>query len=192
MKRTQLSAAVVLVSLLAVSFLPFASSATSTPNLNLPPPTLPAVTYYINGTSNHFTVSTPQWQLLFSGVFDNRSIVSYNWSQNATQDLIVFDLSYTGLNPFGVQLISALSFIGSPTVANFTLALHRIAGANSLAQSGGKTLTNMEALNSGAYPGFSWSQPQVKSLSAEYRDAGIIVGLIAITFILYFVFNRKR
>ncbi len=192
MKRAQVTAAVLLVSLLAASFLPFASTASSTPNLGLPPATLPVVTYYINGTSDHYTISTPQWQLLFSEVIDNRSIVSYNWSQNASQDLIVFDLSYTGLNPFGVQLISALSYIGSPTIANFTLALHRVAGANSLVQSGGNTLTNIQALNAGAFPGFSWSQPQVKSLSAEYRDAGIIVAIIIATFVLYFVFNRKR
>lgn len=192
MKSSQLAAAVVLFSLIAVSFVPFASSAASTPTLSLPPATLPAVTYYINGTSDHYTISDPQWQLLFSGVINNRTIVSYNWSQNSTEDLIVFDLSYTGLNPFGVELISALSYIGSPTIANFTLALHKVGGSNSLVQSGGKTLTNMQALNAGAYPGFSWSQVKVKPLSAEYRDAGIVIAIILATFVLYFVFNRKR
>lgn len=192
MKSTHLTAAVVLFSLLAVSFVPFAASAATQPTLSLPPTTLPTVTYYINGTENHYTLSTPQWQLLFSDVFNNRSIVSYNWSQNSTEDLIMFDLSYTGLNPFGVELVSALSFIGSPTIANFTLALHKVAGAKSLVNSGGNTLTNMQALNAGAYPGFTWSQVKVKSTSAEYRDAGIILAIIVATFVLYFYFNRKR
>ncbi len=192
MKSSHLTAAVVLFSLLAASFVPFAASAATQPTLSLPPTTLPTVTYYINGTSDHYTLSTPQWQLLFSDVFNNRSIVSYNWSQNSTEDLIMFDLSYTGLNPFGVELVSALSFIGSPTVANFTLALHKVAGAKSLVTSGGNAITNMQALNAGAYPGFSWSQVKIKSTSSEYRDAAIILGIIAVTFVLYFVFNRKR
>lgn len=192
MKKTQITAAIVLFSLLAASMIPFASSATSTPTLSLPPATLPAVTYYLNGTSDHYTLSEPQWQLLFGSVINNRSIVTYNWSQNSTEDLIVFDMTYSGLNHFGVELISALSFIGAPTVANFTLALHRVGGQNSLVQSGGKTLTNMQALNAGAYPGFSWSQIKVKPLSTEYRDASIIAGIIVATFVLYFVFNRKR
>lgn len=192
MKSTRLTAAVILFSLLAASFVPFASSAATQPTLSLPPTTLPAVTYYVNGTADHYTLSTPQWSLLFTDVFNNQSIVSYNWSQNSTEDLIIFDLSYTGLNPFGMELISAISLIGSPTAANFTLALKKVGGAQSLVSSGGKTLTNMQALNAGAYPGFSWSQIKVKSTSSEYRDAAIITGIIAATFILYFVFNRKR
>lgn len=192
MKRSHLTAAIVLFSLLAASFVPFASSASNSPTLSLPPSTLPAVTYYINGTSDHYTISNPQWQILFSSVINNRSLISYNWSQNSTEDLIVFDLSYTGLNPFGVELISALSYIGSPTAENFTLALNKVGGASSLVTSGGKTLTNMQALNAGAFPGFDWSQIRVKPLATEYRDAAIVLGIILVTFVLYYMFNRKR
>lgn len=192
MKKFQLTAAVVLLTLFAASFVPMVSSAATTPTLNPPPSTLPAVTYYINGTENHYTISGPQWQILFSDVINNRSLVAYNWSQNTTEDLIVFDLSYSGLNTFGVQLVSALSFIGSPTAQNFTLALKAVSGMPSQVKSGGNTITNIQALNSGAYPGFSWSQTKVKSLSAEYRDAAIIVAIIALTFVLYFYFNRRK
>lgn len=192
MKKIQFTAAIVLLSLFAASFTPFVSAASSTPTLSLPPATLPAVTYYINGTENHFTISNPQWQVLFTDVINNKTIVSYNWTQNATEDLIVFDLSYSGLNPFGIDLISALSSIGSPTAENFTKALNKVANADSQVQSGSKTLTNIQALDSGAYPGFSWSQPRVKSLSAEYRDAAIVGAIIAATFVLYFYFNRRK
>lgn len=191
MKKSQLTATLLLLSLFAASFAPMVSTA-STPTLNSPPATLPAVTYYINGTSDHYTLSNPQWQILFSSVINNRTVISYNWSQNSTEDLIVFDLSYTGLNTFGVELVSALSFIGAPSAQNFTLAFQKVANSPSLVQSGGSTLTNIQALNAGAYPGFSWSHTQVKSASSEYRDAAIIIIIIAATFVLYFYFNRRK
>lgn len=191
MKRVQLTAAVVLISLLASSFLPLSAAAT-TPTLGLPPAALPSYTYYINGTSEHYTITSPNWDTLFTSVFNNQSMISYNWSQNATEDLIIFDLSYSGPNSFGVQFINALSSVGAPSAANFTVAFKKVENLNSKVTSGGSPLTNIQALNSGAYPGFSWSKPKVKPLSTEYRDAAIVVGIILATFVLYFYFNRKR
>ncbi|MCL4337338.1 MAG: hypothetical protein M1129_03405 [Candidatus Thermoplasmatota archaeon] len=191
MKKIEVLAALALFSVFLIAIAP-ASSAAQTPTLSPPPVTLPSVTYYINGTENHYTLSNPQWQLLFSDVINNKSMVSYNWSQNLTEDLIVFDLSYTGLNPYGMTLISQLSFIGSPTVQNFSKAFNNTKNDPSLVKSGGSTLSNIQALNAGAYPGFNWSQIKVNPVSTDYRDAGIIGAIIAATFVLYFYFNRKR
>lgn len=191
MKKTQVLAALAFFSVFIIGLAP-ASSAAQMPTLTLPPPTLPSYTYYFNGTSTQYTISNTQWQLLFEKVFNNKTMVSYNWTQNTTEDLIVFDISYTGLNPYGLSLINQLSAIGSPSLQNMSKAFNNTKNAPSLVTSGGSTLTNIQALNAGAYPGFSWSQIKVKPLSAEYRDAGIIAAIIAATFILYFYFNRKR
>ena len=191
MKTSQLTTLLVLATLFAVSLAPVAASA-QTPPLSAPPATLPSYTYYINGTSTHYTITTPEWNAFLNSVINNQTIVSYNWSQNATEALILFDISYLNPNPFGMELVKALSYIGSPTVENFTKAFKSIENANSLVKSGGTYMTNIQALNSGAYPGFSWSEPRVKTLSAEYWDTAIIVGIIAATFVLYFYFNRKR
>lgn len=191
MKKIEVFSAMAIFSVLLIALAP-ASSAAQMPTLTTPPATLPAITYYINGTENHYTLSNPQWQILFNDVYNNKSMVSYNWSQNLTEDLIVFDLSYTGLNPYGLALVNQLSFIGSPTAQNLSAAFNNTKNGASLVKSGGSTLSNIQALNAGAYPGFSWSQIKVKSASAEYRDAAIIVAIIAVTFVLYFYFNRKR
>ena len=177
--------------LFVVSLIPVMSSA-STPTLTSPPASLPAVTYYVNGTATHYTITTSEWQDFFSTVIDNKSFVKYNWSANVTQDLIIFDLSYTGLNPYGSQLIVALSQIGGPSNANFSKAFRTTQNATSLVTSGGSQLSNIQALNSGAYPGFSWSKPKVTGALTEYRNIAIIVAIFAAVFVLYFYFNRKR
>lgn len=185
MRRNLISAITVLTLLLAVGILPTAVNA-STPQLNPPPASLPAVTYYTS--SSHYTITTTEWQAFFSNVIDNRSIVSYNWSANTTQDLIVFDLSYSGMNSYGLALVVALSNTGFPSVANFTKAFWAVANETS-AVSGH---TNLQALNSGAYPAFSWSTPKVHTTAQNYYYAGLVVSIIAAVFVLYFVFNRKK
>ncbi len=191
MKKIQVLIAVAFFSVFIIALAP-ASTAAQTPTLSQPPATLPTITYYINGTSTYDSISNTQWQVLFQDVFNNHNLVKYNWSQNLTEYLIVFDLSYTGLNPYGNALLVSLSNIGAPTAQNFSKAFNDTKDQLSLVKSGGSTITNIQALNGGAYPGFSWSTVKVKSLSAEYRDAAIIVALIAVTFVLYFYFNRKK
>ena len=159
----------------------------STPPLSPPPSTLPSITYYYHNTKN-FTITSSDWNNFFTDVIDNRTIVTYNWSANATQELIVFDLSYTGMNIYGSSLVVALSSIGSPTVANMTKAFWAV--ANDSSQVSG--YTNIKALDAGAYPGFSWSTPTINPASVTERNVAIIVGIVAVTFILYFVFNRKH
>lgn len=164
----------------------------STPVLNPPPASLPSPTYYVNGTSTHYTITTTEWDSFFSDIIDNKSFVSYNWSANTTQDLIVFDLSYTGMNPYGMEIVYALSTIGFPSVQNFTKAFWMVANKTSMVTSGGTHLTNLKALDSGAFPGFTWSKPRVTGILTEYRDAAIILAIFAGMFVMYFYFNRKR
>lgn len=185
MHKNTIIVATILSMFLAVGFIPAAASA-STPQLSLPPSSLPAVTYYTSDT--HYTITTTQWDAFFNNVIDNTSIVSYNWSANATQDLIVFDLSYTGINNYGLQLVNALSYIGFPSVTNFTKAFWAIANKTSSVNG----LTNHQALNAGAYPGFSWSTPKVHTAIQNYYYTGSIIAIIAAVFVLYFVFNRKK
>ncbi|AKA48209.1 hypothetical protein IX51_02820 [uncultured archaeon] len=185
MQKNAIIVVTVLSMFLAVGLLPAAASA-ATPQLNPPPSSLPAVTYYTS--DNHYTITTTEWNAFFSSVIDNKSIVSYNWSSNATQELIVFDLSYLGINSYGLQLVNALSGIGFPSVANFTKAFWAVANKTSSVNG----LTNHQALNAGAYPAFSWSKPKIHTPTQNYYYAGIIIALIAATFVLYFVFNRKK
>ncbi|HLH85257.1 MAG TPA: hypothetical protein VKU79_00110, partial [Thermoplasmataceae archaeon] len=168
------------------------SSASSQPTLSLPPSSLPTYTYYINGTSNHYTITDSEWNTFFTDIIDNKTYVTYNWSSNATQDLIIFDLSYSGLNYYGMQWVVQLSQIGSPSLANMSKAFNATKDLQSLVSSGGHYLTDIQALNAGAYPGFSWSHPRVPSMTTEYRNIGIIVVIVVSMFILYYVFNRKK
>ena len=185
MKKSLGAALVLFATLILVSVTPLGSVA-STPSLSAPPATLPAITYYTNST--HYTITTNQWNSFIFDVIDNKSFVKYNWSQNATQQLILFDLSYSGLNPFGSELVVALSSIGFPDVHNMTKAFFAV--ENESSQISG--YTNIQALNAGAYPGFSWSQPKVHSPIETYYEVGSILAIVAATFVLYFVFNRKK
>ena len=162
--------------------------------LPMPPSTLPSLEYYVNGSSSHYTITSSDWSLFFSDVLDNGTIVSgYNWSVNATEALVVFDTSYTGLNYYGLQLVSALSEMNaSPTAQNFTKAFKKIENDKSLVKYGGVTLTNIRALELGAFPGFTWGHPRVNTLSVDYRDAAIIIAIFISMVVLYFVFNRRK
>ncbi|WP_297216222.1 hypothetical protein [Thermoplasma sp.] len=170
--------ALILISLPAVSL-------ASSPSLPLPPASLPSITYYYGST--HYSITQAEWNSFFADVIDNKSYVSYNWINVSTQDLIVFDLSYTGLNPYGLELVVALSGIGFPSVQNMTKAFKSI--ENKPSQIPG--YTNIQALDAGAYPGFSFSKPVVNH-TGEYIGIGIIIVLFASIFVLYYVFNRRK
>ncbi len=55
-----------------------------------------------------------------------------------------------------------------------------------------KGYTNIQALDAGAYPGFSFSKPVVARKTVQYEEAGAIIAIIAGMFVLYFIFNRKK
>lgn len=185
MQKNAIIVVTVFTMFLAVGFLPAAASA-STPQLSAPPSTLPTVTYYTS--DNHYTITTTEWNTFFTDVIDNMTIVTYNWSANSTQDLILFDLSYNGLNSYGLQVVNALSAFGFPDATNFTKAFWAVANKTSAVNS----LTNHQALNVGAYPAFSWSKPKIHTSAQNTYYAAMIVAIIAATFVLYFVFNRKK
>lgn len=192
MNKLKLVSVVALVLLLASTIgVAGSSSAATTPVLPLPPSSLPTMTYYTaNGTN--YAINTTLWSELFFDVIDNSSYVSFNWSANNTQYLIVFDLSYTGLNAYGLQFISSLSSVGSPTIANYEIAFNMTKNMHSLAKDNGKQVTNIVALDYGAFPGFSWSRVDIKSNLTEYRNIGIVVAIVAAMVVLYFYFNRKK
>ncbi len=175
----------IIFSLLLVAFLPSVAVA-STPTLSPPSGTLPSETYYYGVT--HYTVTDSDWRAFFTSVYDNSSYVSYNWGNNTTQYLILFGLSYKGMNPYGLQILVALSSIGFPTLKNMTIAFNKT--KNMASQVSG--YSNIQALNAGAYPGFTWSVVKVKPQSTVLLEVTIIGIIMAATFVLYFVFNRKR
>ncbi len=179
------TALLITVSMLGVTLaVPVASA--DTPHLSPPTGPLPSVTYYTATT--HYTVSGNEWRAFFAHVYDNKSYVTFNWANNTTQFLILFDLGYRGLNHYGLEILTALSEIGFPSVKNMTIAFNKTKNLPSLV----KGYTNIEALDAGAYPGFSWSVPQIKPAYLEYLYGGIILSIVAATFVLYYVFNRKR
>ena len=194
MKKVQILVSIAILSMLLISSGVSSAATTAPSTLPSPPSSLPSFTYYVNDTSSHYTISSSDWSLFFLDVLDNTSIVSgYNWSANSTQDLVVFDLSYTGMNYFGMQLVSALTVMNlGPSVKNFTMAFNKIKNDNSLVKYGGKTLTNIRALQLGAFPGFTWAHPRVNPAYVDYRDAAIIIAIVASMFVLYYVFNRRK
>ncbi|MCL5989614.1 MAG: hypothetical protein M1166_04710 [Candidatus Thermoplasmatota archaeon] len=191
MKKLKLIAIMILAVVLLGTIGITGNSSAAVPKLNLPPTSLPTMTYYTtNGSS--YALNTTLWAELFFDVIDNSSYVSFNWSANSTQYLIVFDLSYTGLNPYGLQFISSLSSIGAPTVAHYKQAFNVTKNMMSQAKNNGKTVTNIVALDHGAFPGFSWSTVNIKSNLTEYRNIGIVVAIVIAMFVLYYYFNRKK
>ena len=176
--------AIIIVLSLVMIMAPFTSSA-STVTLPPAPSSLPAVEYNYNGTNESVTGS--DWISFFSNVIDNTHYVKYSFN-TSTQYLIVYDLNYTGMNPYGLQFIQALSTIGTPTLKNMTLAFNDTKDQSSQV----KGYTNIKALDAGAYPGFSFSKPMIKPLSEDYEAIGIIVAIIAGMIALYYVFNRKK
>ncbi len=156
------------------------------PTMPPPPATLPSIPYSYNGVN--YTISSTNWTNFFNGVIDNHKYVTYNWSGISTQDSIIFDMNYTGLNPYGAELVNALSNTGSPTVSNMTTAFKAIENHSSMV----KGYTNIKALDAGAYPGFSFSKPAIQPLMVEVGEYGAIIAIIAGMIALYFVFNRKK
>ncbi|MCL5731212.1 MAG: hypothetical protein M1605_03735 [Candidatus Thermoplasmatota archaeon] len=178
----------IITPLIALIFIGSSFSSAGIPTLSPPPSTLPGFTYYIQGSQGvHYTITDVQWKELFTDVFDNSTYVSYNWSTNVTQYLIVFDLSYTGLNPYGMQFVLALSQIGFDSVANMSKAFNMT--KNDQSQISG--YTNIQALDAGAYPGFSWSVP-IKKASNNDLYYGVLIAIAASVVVLYYVFNRKK
>ena len=167
---------------------------TASPTLASPPSTLPTEKYYYYNTTSHncmeYNVTGSGWHTFFSKVIDNHKYVKYDWANVTTQYSIIFDQNYSGLNYYGAEFISALSSTGSPTVKNMTVAFEGIEKKSSLVDLG--KYTNIKALNTGAYPGFSFSKPAIKPLVSEYEDFGIIAAIIAGMIVLYFIFNRKK
>lgn len=183
--KSKLLTVIVLAVFLCVPLLSTESAAKG-PSLGTEPSSLPGISYLYDGVLQNITAS--DWTTFITDVYENKTYVSYNWTQNATQDLILFDLSYTGLNSYGLDVIKALSAVGGPSLSNFTKAFTSTKNDQSQIQG----YTNIQALNGGAYPGFSWSVPKVKK--PEYQDIFLasIVGIVAVIFVLYFIFNRKR
>jgi len=167
---------------------------TASPTLAAPPSTLPTETYYYYNTTTHITneynVTSSDWNLFFSDIIDNKTYVTYKWVNVTTEDSIIFDQNYTGLNHYGLEFITALSTTGSPTLKNMSIAFKDIENKPSLVDNG--KYTNIAALNAGAYPGFPFSKPAIKPLISEYEDFGILIAIVAGMVVLYFVFNRKK
>ncbi len=157
-------------------------------NITLPPSNLPVISYYYGTGDLHYTITSTDWASILTNVFDNSSIITYSFANNTTQALILLDITYTGLNPYGVEYVAALSQVGKLDKANEIKAFWLT--ANKSSQIPG--LTNWQALNLGAYPGFSWSKPKVVPFSTSYEYAIILIAIVASVFVMYFVFNRRK
>jgi hypothetical protein len=157
-------------------------------NVTIAPTTLPSYTYYYGTANTACNITSGDWTSIFANVFNDRSIISYNFSANTTEFLIIFDITYTGLNPFGMTYVHALSQEGNLSVAHERAAFWTVANKTSLI----KGYTNWEALNHGGWPGFSWSRIKVLPINVTYEYTGIMVAVVLSVFVLYFVFNRRK
>ncbi len=209
MKLIRISLAIVILMLAIISIAPLATasvnnhgqnemldshSATATPfvnelqNVTTAPSTLPSYTYYYGTANTACNITSGDWSNIFSNVFNDRSIISYNFSANTTEFLIIFDITYTGLNAFGLVYVHALSMEGNLSVAHERAAFWNVANKTSLI----KGYTNWEALNHGGWPGFSWSRIRVLPTNLTYEYVGIMVVVVGSIFAMYFVFNRRK
>ncbi len=157
-------------------------------NVTTAPSTLPYSIYYYGPSNTECNITSGDWNSIFANVFNNRSIISYNFSSNTTEYLIVFDITYTGLNPFGLSYVNALSTEGNLTVANERAAFWKVANDTSMI----KGMTNWYVLNHGGWPGFSWSRLKQLPTNLTEEYTGIMVAIVASVFVLYFVFNRRK
>ncbi len=185
MKKSKILSVLIFAMFMLLPLMAMQASAT-VPPLGTEPTSLPAIEYLYGGAAEN--ISASDWTIFINGIYDNSTYISYNWTTNTTQDLIIFDLSYSGLNAYGLQMIKALSIIGTPTLANFTRAFLNTQNDSSQI----KGYSNIQALNGGAYPGFSWSVPKVKKPEYQYAFTVILAGIVVSTFVLYYIFNRKR
>ncbi|MCL4335098.1 MAG: hypothetical protein M1402_03265 [Candidatus Thermoplasmatota archaeon] len=185
MNGKALISAIVILSLALVSIVPSVTLA-ATPALQPTPTTLPTMTYYIGNKTYGITDSL--WKTFFKDVYDNKTYVTYPWANNSTQYYIVYDLSYTGPNAYGLQILIQMEKIGGASVKNLTIAFNKTKGMASQVSG----YSNIGALDAGAYPGFSWSVPKIKPGGVTETDYGILVAIVASIFVLYFVFNRKK
>lgn len=157
-------------------------------NVTEAPSTLPSYTYYYGPANTACNITSADWTNIFANVFNDRSIISYNFSANTTEFLIIFDITYTGLNPFGLTYVHALSQQGNLSVSHERAAFWTVANKTSLISG----YTNWEALNHGAWPGFSWSRIKVLPINLTYEYTGIMIAVVISVFALYFVFNRRK
>ncbi|MHB8360556.1 MAG: hypothetical protein ACYDAO_01205 [Thermoplasmataceae archaeon] len=175
-----------LLAILFLVFIPYGSNASS-PNISPPPSSLPVQIYYTNNT--HYTIDSYDWNQILSGVLDNTSIVSYPWANNLTQALVFFDITYTGVNAFGLEFLIAMAKEGgSPSIANATIAFKSIENLPSKVSG----YSNIGALDVGAYPGFSWSKPVNKPAILQDEYFITLIAIIGSVFVMYFVFNRRK
>ena len=120
-------------------------------------------------------------------------IHGYNWVKKIRY--LFFDQSLKGLNPYGLDFVSAMEkYPYSEFENHFYQLIADALQATNNTDSDGDGYSNQVELNAGTYPGNASSYPKNSETQfwEEYQGY-IIVGIImASIFVLYFVFNREK
>ncbi len=122
-------------------------------------------------------------------------IKDYKWQEDGDRArYIFFDKSLKGLNPYGIDFVSAMEKSTYDEFQNNVFAvLSKALNMTNDKDSDGDGYTNIVELNNGTYPGDPNSYPGAQEKGFwEENEGYIILGiLIASIFVLYFVFNKE-
>ncbi len=122
-------------------------------------------------------------------------IKDYKWQEDGDRaKYIFFDKSLKGLNPYGIDFVSAIEKSTYDEFQNNVFAvLSKALNLTNDMDSDGDGYTNIVELNNGTYPGDPSSYPGAQEKGFwEENEGYIILGvLIASIFVLYFVFNKE-
>ncbi len=140
----------------------------------------------ITDSGKVINVTDEIWKTQIYPALGDRDVTTYKWLTSTKKDYVFFDRSIKGLNPFGQDLLEALSHYDNITMVNAKEAILSIGNLDS----DGDGYSNIEELRMGTLPGDptdtpSWEQ---ENYTPQY---GIIIGLIASVVVLHFIFRKS-
>ncbi len=126
------------------------------------------------------------WKTQIYPALGDRDVTNFKWLTSTKKDYVFFDRSIKGLNPFGQDLIEALSHYDNITMVNAKEAILSIGSLDS----DGDGYSNIEELRMGTLPGDPTDRPswEQENYIPQY---GVIIGLIASVVVLHIVFRRS-
>lgn len=155
--------------------------------------TYPTITIYLPDGSK-VDIDDKVWKGdVYTALYD-REVSKYAWDKDDNKNYVFFDKSLRGLNKFGIDFINSLKMVlverkdRNMSVAYAKEALMRILYVDS----DDDGYINKDELDAGSLPGFADDTPPMhkKDDFEVWMKYGVIIGMIASIFVMYFVFRK--
>lgn len=153
----------------------------------------PTITIYLlDGTK--IDIDDKVWKGdIYTALYD-REVSRHEWDKDSNKDYVFFDKSLRGLNVFGIDFVNSLKHVlmerrdKNVSVIYAKEALMRILYVDS----DNDGYINKDELDVGSLPGFDDDTPPMHKKDEFYVwiRYGIIIGIIASIFVMYFVFRK--